>query len=125
MADTFKIVPTHEEFEPSLGIHQVSIFEIGPIPVIFKIVDTKLQPDLLWSGIVFDKRYITAVEICQKVWAWHASDDLDNVKSFTNYIMNEFKDGKKVVVNDAIGIRDPIAISYKSIETEVGPNPLK
>ena len=119
MAEDWKIIPIHEEFEPSLGVHQISVFKVGPVPIIFKIVDTRLQPDIIWSGIRFEKRYLTAVDMCQVVWAWHASDDLDNVKSFTNYIMNEFKNGKRIVVSDAVGIRDPIAISFDRIETQV------
>ena len=122
MTEDWKIIPTHEELEPSLGVHQISVFHVGPIPIIFKIIDTSIHPDIIWSGVKFEKRYLTAVDVCQTVWAWHASDDLDNVKSFTNYIMNEFKIGKRIVVSDALGVREPIGISYDKIEIEVRTN---
>ena len=116
--DTFQIVPQSEILDPAIGVLRVATFDVGPIPIQFQAIDSWQHPDILMAAIKFEKRYMALININGITWYWHGSDDIENLISFHNYIINEFKLGKVINVTDVIGVRPNIAISYQGLDLD-------
>ncbi len=118
----FKIIPLFEKLNPIKGIYTISIFDIDDLEVCFKIVDTHKHLDIIKSNITYEYRYIAIVTINEFVWVWHNTDDLDNIKSYHNYILYTLKTGHTINVIDGLGHNDPVEINYKKIKWIIDKN---